>query len=147
MASWKITTQHKKSCEEHAIWSKDGKEFKIISGFRWGTFFVETTDDNTPELDLTNPDGYDFYSMYDVGNIESAELESMDDGWYGDYEFSDDFTEEEQEELKTLWEDDSYDGLEGAGWINDDTEAWLFGPLQVEDMDGNVVAQGEADGE
>jgi hypothetical protein len=41
-------------------------------------------------------------------------------------------TEEEQERLDELWEEDSYDGWESNGWINDETETWFYGPLNLE---------------
>ena len=49
MAWWKVSTIEKKSCEEREIWTKDGKTVTRINGFRWGTFSVETTDDNPPD--------------------------------------------------------------------------------------------------
>jgi hypothetical protein len=91
---------------------------------------VETTDDNPPAgLTAENPDGV---NMYDLSgeNINQVELESMDDGWYGDYEF-DGIDDDEQEELIEAMEDDYYDYLENNDWYNDETEAWLYGPLEI----------------
>lgn len=132
MAFWKVSTTHKKSCEEHMIWYQSGRSFKIITGYRWGTFTVETNDDNPPEgIDPDNPEGINMYDYFS-DNADCAELDSMDDGWYMDFEFDDElFSEDEQEQLRQLWEDDSFSALEGAGWVNDETEAWLFGPLEI----------------
>lgn len=143
MAHWTVTTQDKKSVEEREIWTKDGKTITRINGFRWGTFVVTTEGDEPLKLNVKNPDGYDFYSLYDNDdNYLETELVSMDDGWHGDYEFSDNISEEEQEELIEGMEDDYYEYLEDNGWCNDDTEGWMFGPLKIEDEAGNVVAQG-----
>ena len=130
MAWWKVSTTEKKSCEEREIWTKDGKTITRINGFRWGTFSVETSDDEEPEgITAENEDGIDMYSH--IGdNIESIELDSMDDGWYGDYEF-DGFTDEEEQEILEAMEDDYYDYLESNGWYNDETQAWLSGPLEI----------------
>jgi hypothetical protein len=149
MAFWKVSTTHKKSCEEHMIWTKDNRSFKIINGYRWGTFTIETEDDNSPEgIDPENPDGIEMYCYSGSNVINGAELDSMDDGWYMDFEFDEDeFTEEEQEQLRELWDEDSYEGLEGAGWINDETEAWLFGPLEItrEDVEPSADEWTKAD--
>lgn len=130
MAWWKVSTTEKKSCEEREIWTKDGKTITRINGFRWGTFSVETSDDEEPEgITAENEDGIDMYNH--IGdNIESIELDSMDDGWYGDYEF-DGFTDEEEQEILEAMEDDYYDYLESNGWYNDETQAWLSGPLEI----------------
>ena len=130
MTWWKVSTTEKKMCEEREIWTKDNKTIIRITGFRWGTFNVETSDDEPPEgITAENPDGIDMYSHYD-DNIELIELESMDDGCYLDYEFEG-IDEEEQEELQAAMEDDHYEYLEGNGWYNSETEAWLFGPLEI----------------
>jgi hypothetical protein len=130
MAWWKVSTTEKKSCEEREIWTKDGKTIVRINGFRWGTFNVETSDDLVPEgLDAANPDGVDMYSYWG-DNVTECDLDTMDDGWYGDYKFEG-IGDDEQEELKEAMEDDYYDYLEANGWSNNETEAWLFGPLEI----------------
>jgi hypothetical protein len=130
MTWWKVSTTEKKSCEEREIWTKDDKTIIRINGFRWGTFMVETSDDNPPEgITEENPDGIDMYGHM-ADNIEQIELDSMDDGWYGDYEFEG-IDEEEQEELQAAMEDDYYEYLESNGWYNSETEAWLHGPLEI----------------
>ena len=130
MAWWKVSTTEKKSCEEREIWTKDGKTITRINGFRWGTFSVETSDDEEPEgITAENEDVIDMYKH--IGdNIASIELDSMDDSWYGDYEF-DGFTDEEEQEILEAMEDDYYDYLESNGWYNDETQAWLSGPLEI----------------
>ena len=147
MAVWTVSNLHKKSCEEHIIWIKDNRSFKVIQGFRWGTWTIETTDDNPPEgLDATNPEGINLNDFFGDNAQNGAELISMDDGWYGDFEFDDDeFTEEEQEALRDLWDEDQYSSLEEAGWSNYDTEAWLFGPLQIVNEDTGEIISGETE--
>ena len=125
MTTWVLTTAEKKSVEEIEIWTKDGQTIKRITGFRWGTVYCES--DERPDIDLDNPDGLDVFSTgYDF------ELDNLDDGWYAEVEYPDDMTEEEQQRLDELWEEDSYDGWESNGWINDETETWFYGPLNLE---------------
>lgn len=132
MTWWKVSTKEKKSCEEREIWTKDDKTIVRSNGFRWGTFNVETSDDNPPDgITEENDDSIDMYNH--VGdNIEQIELVSMDDGWYGDYEY-DGFNEDEEAEIsEALGEaDDYYEYLEENGWVNTDTEGWLYGPLEI----------------
>jgi hypothetical protein len=131
MTIWKVANSHKKMCEEREIWTKDDKTIIRINGFRWGTFTVETNNGEPPEdIDPENPDGINMYDYFSDNADNGAELESMDDGCYLDYEFNG-IDEEEQEELQAAMEDDHYEYLEGNGWYNSETEAWLYGPLEI----------------
>ena len=118
------------------FWHKDDRQFRIIQGFRWGAFTIETTDDNPPEgINKENPYGIELYS-YDSSNAPNgAELDHMTDGWLGDFEWDDEFTEEEQEKIQELWEEESFEGLEEAGWSNTETEAWFYGPLKITEIE------------
>ena len=136
MATWKLTTQYKKSAVERQFWYKDGKVVIREEGYRWGEFYCES--DEQPEIDLVNPDDYNLSeSDYDW------ELTSLDDGCWSDWTFPEDMTEEEQAEIEAAWEENYFEGMEELGWSNDDTDYILQGPLELLDEDGNVIAQGE----
>lgn len=136
MATWKISTRNKKMCEERQFWTKDGQTIIRTEGYRWGTFTVETSDDNPPEgITESNTDGIDMYSYFGENAENGAELDSMDDGCYGDWEFPDDMPEEEQDKIIEGWDEDAYEFLESEGWYNAETEAWLFGELDIERID------------
>lgn len=128
MATWKITNLHKKSAVERQFWSKDGVTFSKDEGFRWGIWSCES--DEKPNIDLDNPDGWEQYSQE-----EEWEMEEMIDGSWSEWTFPDDMDEEEQERIQALWDEDYFDGLEGDGWTNDETEYWIFGPLQLTNED------------
>jgi len=132
MAHWTVSTAEKKSCEEREIWKKGNKTIVRINGFRWATFSVETTDDNPPDgISADNEYSIDMYS-HCGDNIDTIDLISMDDGWYGDYEFDGFKGDEQQEILDAIDEaDDYYEYLEENGWSNDDTEGWLHGSLEI----------------
>lgn len=147
MATWKVSTYYKKSCEEHEHWVKDGMTIVRRNGFRWGTFTVETNDNNPPEFEFDfvpggdgKKDSIDFYNCYG-NNIESSELDMMDDGCWCDIDFPEDMDEEEQERLQELIDEHGvYEALEEMeGWMLDECEAWCWGPILIEDEQGNRV--------
>lgn len=147
MANWQVSTYYKKSCEEHQYFYKDGEVIKHVVGWRGATFYVETNDDNPPEFEFTfvpggdgKKDSIDMYNAI-TNNIENVELESMWDGWYEDINFPEDMDEEEQERLQELIDEEGvYEALENQeGWSQDDTEAWIWGPILIEDSEGNKV--------
>lgn len=129
MTYWTVTTEQKKSVEEHELWQKDDMVIRRITGFRWGKFCVTTEDDEPPELDQFDGPGGDAVNMHDCGY--DTEMESMDDGWYGDVIWPDAMSQEEQDLLEELWEEEYYDGWEGQGWSQYETEVWFSGPLEI----------------
>lgn len=125
--AWVLTTTEKKSVEEYEFWTKDEVTIKRINGFRWGTVYCE--DEDKPEIDLDNPNGI---SVFDCGY--DFELDNLDDGWYCDWEFPDDMSEEERQAIMDGWDEDSYDYMESNGWYNSENETWFFGPLNLEEQ-------------
>jgi hypothetical protein len=147
MANWKVSPYYKKSCEEHEHYTKDGMTIIRKTGYRGASFYVETTDDNIPEFEfdfVPGGDGKkDSIDMYNCSgnNIENVELESMWDGCWEDIEFSEDMDEEERERLMELIDEEGvYETLEGnEGWSQNECQAWIWGPILIEDADGNTV--------
>jgi len=138
MATWNVETLNKKSVEEHELWQKDDMVIRRITGWRWGSWTVTTSDDNPPAFAFDSGPGGDACNISEEwpDNVEDVEMDSMDDGWYGDIIFPDDMSEEEQERLEELWDEEFYDGWEEDGWVNYDTECWVWNDLKVEKIDG-----------
>ena len=128
MTWWTVSTTEKKNVQEHELWEKDDMVIRVITGFRWGTFHVETEDDSEPELDQTEGPGADAVNMYECGY--TTELESLDDGWYADIIWPDDMDDEERERLQVIFDDDRY-AWEAEGWYQYETECWFTGPLEI----------------
>jgi len=147
MANWKVSPYYKKSCEEHEQYFKDGQIIVRKTGFRGASFFVETNDDNPPEFEFDfvpggdgRKDSIDMYNC--VGNnIENVELDSMWDGCWEDIDFPEDFDEDEKERLmEQIDEEGIYEVLEGnEGWSQNECQAWIWGPILIEDENGNQV--------
>jgi hypothetical protein len=150
MATWTVKTYYKKSCQEVEHWVQregDGR-ITVTNGFRWGEWTVETSDDNPPEFDFVEVPGgdgkRDSINMLDCSykNIENVELVSMDDGgcWYDvDIEGLD---EEAEEELQEFIDENSVYDLEDReedSWYQDETEWWIWGPIEILDESGERV--------
>lgn len=141
MAEWQVTTRDKKSVEEHEIWEKDGQTIIRVTGFRWGSWTVTTSDDNPPEFERQAcPGGSNDLDSVDMNsacgeNIDEIELISLDDGWYGDIVWPDDMDDDERERLEELWEEEFYEGWEGEGWTQSETECWAWGEFEIEKLD------------
>ena len=148
MANWKVSPLYKKSCEEHEHYTKDGMTIVRQTGYRGASFYVETSDDNPPEFEFdcvpggdSRRDSIDMYNC-EVNNIESVELDHMWDGCWEEINYSDDIDEEERNRLIELIEEegDVYDVLENQeGWSQSETQAWIWGPIQIENDAGEVV--------
>lgn len=134
MATWRISNYHKKNAVERQIWIKDDVTVIKEEGFRWGTW--ETENDEQPDVDLENPDGWE-------PDSDEWEFVEMIDGCWVEWIFPDDMDEEEQERIQALWDEDSFEGLEDDGWINDETENWLYGPLQLTNVDTGEEFHGD----
>lgn len=120
-----VSTEDKKSVEEIEIWSKDDYVIRHTTGWRWGKVYITVEDGDELEITAENPDGVNVYD-YD------CEIESLDDGWFEDFEYPEDMDEEEQTRLNELWEEDSYSGWEEDGCYHSETELWFYGPLKIE---------------
>jgi hypothetical protein len=115
MAFWKVEPVWKKSLIERIHFHKDDKQIIEETGWRWGSFTVETEDDEPPVLE----EGVDLFDC-----DYSVEMDYCDDGCWTEYEFVG-FTEEEEEEMREWLEENSFFELEEDGWISGDSEMIL----------------------
>jgi len=151
MAQWTVKTHYKKSCEQHEyFYHRKIKGARIIvkDGFRSAEFSVETNDDKFPEFNFTNCpggsadlDSVDLFSSFG-DNVEDTELiEMFDGGCWGDIEIEGIDDEDEADRLRELIEEEGAWALEDDGegdWYLDETECWVWGPIEVTDEAGNV---------
>lgn len=141
MATWKLSPLYKKSAVEKQFWYKDGKVIIREEGYRWGTFYVTSDTRPLTNAELRNEDGYELGC---IDNDECWELDNLDDGcWAESTAGNDQTTEEDIEEFEEAWEEDYFEGAEAAGWTNDDTEYWYYGPLELTNEDTGEVFSGE----
>lgn len=147
MSKFKVSNYYKKTVEEHEYFMKDGMVIVRRTGYRGGVFIVETNDDHPPNFKFDYVPGgdgkKDSINFYDCSenNIESSELDTLWDGCWEDIEFPDNMDESEQERLQELIEEEGfYEVLEEKeGWQNISTDAWMWGPILIDDENGNKV--------
>ena len=149
MAQYTIRTYQKKSCEQIEYFYNRKTKGKIVvrMGFRNAEFSLETNDDEFPDIEFTEvpggdgkKDSIDLFSCFG-SNVEETELIDMNDGghWF-DIEFED-VNEDEEERLRELIDEEGAYALEDDGdgdWYLSDTECWVWGPLELEDEEGNT---------
>lgn len=145
---WTVRTYHKKACEQHEYFVQSGGTGRIIvkDGFRFATYSVETNDGEFPQIQFTNCPGgsadLDSVNLNDCfgSNIESTELvEMFDGGCWGDTEITGIDDEAEVERLEEFLSENGSYALEDEGeWYLDETEVWVWGPLEISDDEGNT---------
>jgi hypothetical protein len=147
--TWTIRTHYKKSCEQHEYFYNrniKGAEIKVIDGYRSCEYTFETEDGEFPDIQFTEvpggngkKDSIDLNSCFG-SNVDNTELvEMFDGGCWGDTEITGIDDEAEVERLTELVsEEGSYALEEDGNWYLSDTEVWVWGPLEVEDDEGNV---------
>ena len=143
MAHYTITPLEKKSISityEMFRENDDGtiSWFNIEDHYRWGKGFIAEDMDCNLEHDQTRSQ----YCKADAGEYEGCDLEDQHACWF---EFSEDITEEEQEEIKEAY----YEG--GASWLFDGEHDWqeedsyviVLSPYKVEfcSEDGTVIRE------
>lgn len=155
MAVWTVRTHYKKSIEEHEHFVKDGMMITRRTGWRSGSWSVTTSDDQLPEFEFDYVPGgdglcnsVDMYS-FPGPNIEDVELIETWDGCWEDIDWPEDMDEEERERLEAMIDEEGFYVLEDQeGWSQDDTEMWIWGPIEIENEEGKVVRiiQADSDG-
>ena len=157
MAWYTVKTYYKKSCEqhEHYVQREGNGRILVKDGFRFCEFQVETNDDEFPQFEFDcvpggdgKRDSLDMYCLTG-DNIENSELvEMFDGGCWGDIEITGIDDEEEVERLEEFINEEGAYALEDDGdWYLEDTEVWVWGPIEVTDEDGNVrIICADADG-
>jgi hypothetical protein len=150
MAFWTVRTYYKKSVEQHEHYvQREGQgRITVKDGYRSCTFRVETTDDNFPEFEFVEVPGgdgkTDSLDMYCLtgNNIEGSEMIDMyDGGCWGDIEFEG-LTLEQEEELEEFINENGAYALEDEGdWYLEDTEVYIWGPIEVTNEDDETITR------
>lgn len=127
MARWRITPTWKKSIREVQEWTKPGESGYITHeiGWRWGEFFIDTEDDNPPNIE----EGVD---MFDCGY--DCDDWSTDDGCWEETEV-DVPDDDERERLEEFVSENSIFDLEEEGWVMSDSYMYIECDLNIEKVE------------
>ena len=127
MARWRITPTWKKSVIEVQEWTKPGQAGYISHeiGWRWGEFFIETEDDNPPNIE----EGVD---MFDCGY--DCDDWSTDDGCWEetDVDIPDD---DEREKMEQFVSENSIYDLDEEGWTMEESHMFINCELNIEKVE------------
>jgi len=143
---WTVKTYHKKSCEQHEHFVQNNGNGRILvtDGFRWCEYSVETTDGEFPQFEFTTVPGgntaKDSLNMNSLSgpNIGDSELIEMSDGGcWGDVEITGVSEEQEVELMEFIDENGAWSLEDDDEWYLDDTDVYVWGPLEITDEDGN----------
>jgi hypothetical protein len=158
MAFWTVETYYKKSVEqhEHYVQREGTGRITVTDGYRRATFRVETSDDNFPEFEFVKVPGgdgkKDSLDMYSLSgpNIEDSEMIDMfDGGCWGEVEIEG-LNEDEEQEVREFIDENGAYALEDEGdWYLEDTEVYVWGPLEVTNEDDSSIRRviiADADG-
>lgn len=133
MATWELSALNKKSVVEKQYFFKNKKLITMESGYRWGTFRIVSDERPLTDEDLNNEDGYELGC---IDNDQCWEMHFLDDGCWTETEAGNpDTTEEDLAEFEAAFSEDYFQGVEEAGWSNDDAEYWFYGPLSLVNLD------------
>lgn len=137
MATWYVKTKEKKSVEEHNIWTKNNLTIRHITGYRWGEFNVQTSDETPPTfVQKAVPEGNDSVDSVNMWNCGyESDLVELDDGWFEDFIWPDNMAQFARDSLEVKWNDNPFDAWEEEGWELADTEVWFTGPLEIGRVD------------
>ena len=121
MASWRVSPLWKKSIIEYNHMIKDDNEFIVETGWRGGSFYVYTDDDNRPNLEP----GVDILNC----GYESEMIETFDGCW--EEHHYDDCDDETREWIEEFVEENSIFDLEEHGWNTCDCEMFIECELEI----------------
>ena len=142
MKNWIIKTHHKKCILEREFWSNNEEDIVKRTIWRSGSWKITTNDSQIPNWVFTNTpggdeakDSVDIYSY--PGNFDDAELIETWDGGI-EVEWPDDIDDKEKSRLESIIEEDIIE-LEEEDWFHEDTEMWIWGPIEIQDENGKTV--------
>ena len=125
--AWKVSTIEKKSCTQIEYFKKGELTAQREIGWRW----CWATYEEKPDLGDYDPDK-DQIELYEMGDIIDM---GQDDGCWEEWTWPEEIDEEEAERLEEIYNEEYDEGLENEGCTLDDTEYWVSGPLEVEEVD------------
>lgn len=138
MKQVKVTNEIKKSVVETETWHhKENNQYVTFETvWRFATYTLNLEDDVELEaIYATNESGFCVHD-FDVEDMDATDGISFDitSAWSPGEQLTEDQQTSIMDGVLELWEEDGWGGLETAGWDHIDTEAWMYGPLEVQEV-------------
>ena len=140
----KIEPTYKKSTIEIEFFNReDGTQVEVETGWRWGTFYADVTDDEMDELkehNEANKDGSSWDS-FEIGTLTGFEMDNTFDGCWMDFRvWNKNWTEEQRDALReeielACEEGDWFEWLETNDFSPWEMETHIVGELNIELLD------------
>lgn len=140
----KIEPKYKKSTIEIEFFNReDGTQVEVETGWRWGTFYADVTDDEMDELkehNEANKDGSSWDS-FEIGTLTGFEMDNTFDGCWMDFRvWNKNWTEEQRDALReeielACEEGDWFEWLETNDFSPWEMETYIVGELDIELVD------------
>jgi hypothetical protein len=156
MATWMLSTVNDGMSTEFVHWSKDGNTIFYKTTYRRVSFL--TNSDTVPDIDYDNTNGYEVLADPDYDWHDDELDDELDDVVSTEWDWNDLSDPTAQAAVLKLWSDaaaagthdpsendNEWDAMEAAGWENDETSVWLYGPLKIEQITPEVVFPDEDD--
>lgn len=135
----KLEPENKKSTIEIEFFQNEEKNIWVHweTGWRWGVFYAEPSDEQMEELNLHNSefDRTGEYEEFEVSALDEFEMDHTWDGCWSDIRvFGVNLTDEQQEEIKEEIEssEDCWLWLETNGYVVQDCETYIVGKIDIE---------------
>jgi hypothetical protein len=137
-------------------WIKDDKTIYFKTTYRRLSFL--TNEDAVPVIDIENANGYEVLADTDYDWHDDENDDELDDVISTEWDWNNLTDPAAQQAILQLWQaaeaaavddpsdnDNEWDALEAAGWENEETTVWLYGPLKIEQITPEVVFPSEDD--
>lgn len=121
--AWKISPE-KHATQDVWVFKKNRVTIVLRQNYRFPYIIVA----QKPNLTKYDPD-----KGVNIDKFGDHHYEPGDDSYGPDWTFPDDFPSEEQERIKSLWDEEHDNGMFAEGWISD-VNCYFFGPLSVEEV-------------
>lgn len=128
--TWRVSTREKKNVTQIEYWTNGELSARRETGWRWGQWDYDTK----PDLSIYRED--EQHEVYEFGDVVDS---SQDDGCWAEWIWPEGMSVEETDRLESIFDDESYEGLENEDWELEETEYWVTGPLDVEFRPGNFI--------
>jgi hypothetical protein len=138
MSKWKLTTG---TNEVHEEWVKGDIVFRKVTSLKSYIWYIYTSDEKPPKFEFSAVPGgdgeLDSINMHDtcINNIEQVEVFEEGNFFSELFIWPEKVDKKDRENIETLWEKNSYSGLEESGWHNLETEHWIWEEISVEPYD------------